>query len=331
VDLLERYLEAVRRCLPSAQADDIVAELGGDLRQQIEDREGALGRALSEDELSAMLKDRGHPMKVASAYLPKQYLIGPELYPTWRFVLRLVLGWILPPVFLFIVGPTLYLTSDHHAGVIVTTAAYLMEAEVSALGWITLVFAILERTHPRLAVSAKWDPRMLPRLSASGLQKVPRATAIGDMITGILSSTFWVYAMQHGSASFSLGAAELTPAPIWQTLAWPILVTTLASIPLGWIALVRPYAVMMRSTFRIALDLASGVIATILLRADGWVSIAVPSSPAAGAEATKWVNLCIGISLLIAIVSVAIDAMWHAWRLLRRTGGKSSRLAGALR
>ncbi len=136
--------------------------------------------------------------------------------------------------------------------------------------------------------------------------------------------------MQHGSAPFSLGAADFTPAPVWHALAWPILITTLASIPLGWIALVRPYAVIMRSMFRIALDLASGAIATILLRADGWVSIAVPSSPAVGAEVTKWINLTIGISLLIAIVSVAIDALWHAWLLLRRSGAKSSKLAGAL-
>ncbi len=330
MDLLERYLEAVRRALPQAQADDIVAELGGDLRQQMEDREDALGRALDDDEVAVILKQRGHPLKVASAYLPKQFLIGPELYPTWRFVVRLVLGWILPPVFAFIVGPVRFLAAGHHAGVILSTFGLLLQAEVFALGWITVVFAILERSHLPLSITAKWDPRTLPRLSASRLKKVPRATAIGDVITGVLSTTCWVWVMQHGSAPFSLGAAEFTPAPVWHTLAWPILITTLASIPLGWIALVRPYAVIMRSTFRIALDLASGLIATILLRADGWVSIAVPSSPAAGADVTKWVNLTIGISLLIAIVSVAIDALWHAWLLLRRPGGKSSKLAGAL-
>jgi len=330
VDLLERYLEAVRRALPQAQADDIVAELGGDLRQQMEDREDALGRTLDDDEVAAILKQRGHPLKVASAYLPKQFLIGPELYPTWRFVVRLVLGWILPPVFAFIVGPVRFLTGHHHAGVILTTFGSLLQAEVFALGWITLVFAILERTHLPLSITAKWDPRTLPRVS-SGLQKVPRATAIGDVITGVLSTTCWVWVMQHGSAPFWLGAAEFTAAPVWHTLAWPILATTLASIPLGWIALVRPYAVILRSVSRIALDLASGVIATILLRADGWVSIAVPSSPAAGTEVTKWVNLMIGISLLITIVTVAIDAIWHAWGLLRRTGRKSRGLAGALR
>ena len=330
MDLLERYLEAVRRCLPQTQADDIVAELGGDLRQQIEDREDALGRTLDDDEVAAILKQRGHPMKVASAYLPKQFLIGPELYPTWRFVIRLVLGWILPPVFAFIVGPVRFLASGHHASVILTTFGLLLQAEVLALGWITVVFAILERTHYPLSIMEIWDPRTLPRLSASRLKKVPRATAIGDIITGVLSTTCWVWVMQHSSAGFSLGAAEFIPAPVWHTLAWPILITTLASIPLGWIALVRPYAVIMRSMFRIALDLASGVIATILLRVDGWVSIAVPSSPAASAEATKWTNLIIGISLLITIVSVAIDATWHAWQLFRRTGGKPSKLAGAL-
>lgn len=77
MEALDRYLEAVRAWLPREQRADIVAELGEDLRSEIEERQGALRRPLSEDEVLALLKRRGHPMSVAEGYLPSQHLIGP--------------------------------------------------------------------------------------------------------------------------------------------------------------------------------------------------------------------------------------------------------------
>jgi hypothetical protein len=70
VEALDRYLEAVRGYLPRAQRADIVAELAEDLRSEIEERQAAAGRALSEGEVMALLKQRGHPMAVAERFLP---------------------------------------------------------------------------------------------------------------------------------------------------------------------------------------------------------------------------------------------------------------------
>ena len=39
MELLDRYLQAVRFWLPKAQRDDIAAELSEDIRSQIEERE----------------------------------------------------------------------------------------------------------------------------------------------------------------------------------------------------------------------------------------------------------------------------------------------------
>ncbi len=41
MELLDRYLQAVRFWLPRKQQDDIIAELGEDLRSQIQDRESS--------------------------------------------------------------------------------------------------------------------------------------------------------------------------------------------------------------------------------------------------------------------------------------------------
>ena len=91
MDLIERYLQAVRHWLPTTKRHDIIAELSEDIHSQIDEREASLGRPLTETEVEAMLLERGRPMLVASRYLPQEYLIGPELFPIYRFVLKIVL------------------------------------------------------------------------------------------------------------------------------------------------------------------------------------------------------------------------------------------------
>jgi uncharacterized membrane protein len=100
MDLLKSYLTAVKRNLPRKERDDILAELSEELRSQIEDRERELGRPLTDPEQYAVLMQHGDPMVVARRYWPERSrslavgweLIGPELFPTYAFVLALNLS-----------------------------------------------------------------------------------------------------------------------------------------------------------------------------------------------------------------------------------------------
>src|SRR5687768_18157345 len=98
MDLIDRYLVAVRRYLPRPQQDDIVSELSDSLRSELEEREQALSRPLNEAEQSELLKQRGHPWLMASRYLPQQYLIGPALFPYYRQALTMVVFWVVLPI-----------------------------------------------------------------------------------------------------------------------------------------------------------------------------------------------------------------------------------------
>jgi hypothetical protein len=60
-------------------------------------------------------------MVVASRLGPDHYLIGPALYPIYRFVLKMVLLWILLPIFLFIVGPVNLANSNGQLGSAIAT------------------------------------------------------------------------------------------------------------------------------------------------------------------------------------------------------------------
>jgi hypothetical protein len=97
MELVDRYLQAVKFWLPKQQKDDILAELSADIRAQIEDRESVLGRALTQPEIEDILKQRGRPCLVASRFRPQESLIGPVLYPIYLFCLKCaLLGYLVP-------------------------------------------------------------------------------------------------------------------------------------------------------------------------------------------------------------------------------------------
>lgn len=164
IELVDRYLQAVRFWLPKTRKlEDLLAELGEDLRSQIEEKETEVGTPLDKQGVAAILKRCGSPMVVAARLGPKKYLIGPTLYPIYKFVLKMVLLWILVPVFIFIVGPVnLSNSGGNWAVAALTTLGNLWGGLFIAAGIITLVFAILERTHAIADIHSKWDPLSLP-------------------------------------------------------------------------------------------------------------------------------------------------------------------------
>jgi len=89
-ELLDRYIHALKVMLPPGKAEDIAAEVKSDLESLAEDRAMELGRGLRPSEMSVILKQRGHPVLVASRYRdrPGRGLISPLLFPFYWFTLR---------------------------------------------------------------------------------------------------------------------------------------------------------------------------------------------------------------------------------------------------
>ena len=62
-ELIDRYLQAVRFWLPkSRKQEELIAELGEDLRSQVEEKEAEISRAINDAEVSEILKRCGAPM-----------------------------------------------------------------------------------------------------------------------------------------------------------------------------------------------------------------------------------------------------------------------------
>ena len=100
MDLLDRYLQAVRFWLPAKQKHDIIAELSEDLHSQIDENEAALGRPLNEDEQVDLLKRLGPPTR-AAFYSPRRCAAGGSVTVAHaRRVIRPVYnaGWLSSPM-----------------------------------------------------------------------------------------------------------------------------------------------------------------------------------------------------------------------------------------
>ena len=318
MELVDRYLYAVKSGLPKGQQDDIIAEMAEDIRSEIEDLETGLGRPLNEAEVVTILEQRGHPTKVASRYLPQQYLIGPALFPIYLLVLKIVVLWVLVPVFVFVVGPIAIATAAHPSKTLIKTLWDLAMSQVFTVGVVTVVFAIMERYPVDARPFKKWDPRRLPRVpkTVPNSRPTPRATAVAEIAAGLVFGSLLVAWFR---TTFDFGGVHVTLAPIWRSLYWPFLLVVLSGVPKGWVSLMWPARTRLRFGIRAAIDTATLIVVAVLLNAGAWVDITASGFPAAGiAEAVKWTNLGIKITLVMMAVITVADAIPEALRIFRK-------------
>ncbi|HET7220443.1 MAG TPA: hypothetical protein VFJ02_20465, partial [Vicinamibacterales bacterium] len=269
MELLERYLQAVRFFLPRRQQDDIVRELSENLRSQIEDREEELGRTLTEAEEAEILRRHGHPMIVAGRYRSNQHLIGPAFFPIYVFALKaglaiaLLVTVVLSAVSAVLTGAAL----DQALGAV---RAYPARA-LMVFACTTMVFAVLDAGQSRLKLSHAWDPRTLPKL-VTHEHRLPRLESLFEFILTV-GAFVWLLLIP-GSPWLIMGpaAAFLDAAPIWRAVYVPMLVLTGITAALNLTNFLRPYWTPARSLTRAGVHAGSLAVFTVMLRSGPWLT-----------------------------------------------------------
>ncbi len=319
MDLLDRYLQAVRFWLPRRVQDDIGRELAEDIRSEIEEKEAQLGRPLAEPDLEAILLRRGSPIAVATRYLPSQSLIGPLLLPLHRFVLRVVLLWVLLPLWILLAGPSLA-GSAHPWKTALAVLGPCVQSVVFAFGMITLVFAVLERVQPDYLARKAWDPRKLPAVRSPDRDRLSRTGSAFEVIFNGWFLLWWAGLLHMPFLGIPLDTrVHLVPAPIWQTLYWPVLVATASIAALGAVNLVRPWWTPARAAVRLANQVATIGLAGWLLHAGRWIGVDAPTlPPGTAAELERATNLGLQVTFLFIIGLTAIAILRHDLPRLRR-------------
>jgi hypothetical protein len=320
MELLDRYLQAVRFWLPRKQQEDIIAELGDDLRSQIEDREASLGRPLNEDELVALLQQSGHPVRVAGRYLPQQSLIGPTLFPLYIFVLKAVTFGYLAPWILVWIGMMTFIPSyraSHSGMALLGTWASFWSLALMLVGAITAVFAVLERIQARLVWLNTWDPRKLPRV-ARRKDRVSRVESVFGLAFSILFIAWWLSLSRYGHVIFGPIAGFFALTPALRMWYFPVLVPTCIVMTQQCINLIRPEWLWLRAAALLVSDSVALVIFISVAKIHPYlISAGNANLDTQHARALIILNQVLSWSMLWVVIGILIALIVHAYQTVR--------------
>ena len=299
MDLIDRYLNAVAAQLPTDERADITAELRDLILSRFEAKEEELGRALTEDEQEAILREIGHPLVVAARYRKgPDSLVGPELFPYWLFGVKaglLVLGAVYAiTLFIRLIGGT------DDAGQAIAHAFHgFFGAGLTLIGAATLAAAIFEHQGIRpawmtqwrvkdlgafgLADPAAWGASMAGTETAKAKwmpQRRSKAWPGGEHLFSFLTVgmfVLWWVGVLHFPSFNSIELrgqdAVVSGAPVWTALFGAILLYAFAQMALDLASLVRPYAVRMRAAARIVIAGAGLWLTWAIFEAGHWFTL----------------------------------------------------------
>lgn len=294
-DMIDRYLEAVAAQLPVEERDDIIAELKDLILSRVEAREEEQGRALTDDEREAILREIGHPLVVAARYRKgPDSLIGPELFPYWLFGAKaglLVLG----TVFCMTLAIRLLSGSANFGQDIAQAFHGFLGAGIQLIGALTIAGAVMEHYAVRpkwltdwrvkdlaafgMADVSKWGTALNAARPARtvGVRTPPYAEPLGSAVFLLVFAFWWMGALHFpGLATFSLDGVDdvsVTAGPIWTTLFTPILVYAFCQMGAELFRAFSPDSRRLQAVFGIVLAGAGLWLTWTILMAGHWFTL----------------------------------------------------------
>ncbi len=331
MEILDRYVNEVGKHLPRKSRADIMSELHSTLSDMLEDRSQKEVRPVDQDMELDLLRSYGSPEKVAASYLPERYLIGPQMFPFFTFVVKIVLI-VLGVLALIGLGFAIAAGPTDVLAILKTTGHSLLEyygGAISAFGNIVLVFAILERVLPtkerlELKTDEPWDPADLLK------EPEPEAFAAWEPIATILFSlaallifNFYPQLLRATPSLNNLGSGNVFFYPIlsvafdrylpWLNVIWVLdIVLALALFRTRrWTLPTRLLTILIKA-------LGIGVAAAMLLGPALLDFSAWPVPQGAIQTLVSLLNNLVKAGLVVAIIATAVDLIKHLIRLFTR-------------
>jgi hypothetical protein len=321
MELFDRYLKWVGVLLPSSHKAEILEELSDDIHSQAEEKEAELGRSLSLDEQSAILKVLGHPLQVAMRYrnIGQRQLISPLLFPAYWLALKVIFAVVCVA---HIVISTIMVWSGGNPRQLVDVFLSIPRALVPVFAWVTIAFAILDYLQAKMGWmeewSCKWNPVDLPvirpdRIPPRPLQKIFQILSSAGLLGYLLLARHVPYLF------FGPAAALLEPGPSWHRIYWPLVAFVAVGIVIQCIALLRPVWRWFAPASEIALNLVGLVLLRLALKLPPYFVVPheAMSSPKVTALAGV-VNQSIFWSIFGISIGLAIAIILDGWKLFVR-------------
>lgn len=332
MDMIKRYIQAVHILLPSGHSQDILAELEEDIHSQVEDQQERVGRPLTDTELSALLKQRGNPLKVAASYGRQRYLIGPELFPAYWLVLRVAMAiwtgiWLLATVGMGAFSQLFQAT--HPALGLHPSALPLLDGLLQAAIWVTIGFIAIEQANAHYRFLDNWDPAKLPDLEPASDARNAVATRVGAAIelAMVALAIGWLVRATSWDMTWNWAGLHFALTPTWHPLFWAMIALSAYGIVLSMAKLLDPARTLAREVAYIIQDLgtialfAAWTTAPILLEISGGGMTAEKA-----AEATRATNMGLQIGFQVTAVVLAVTTAIKIAKVIYRHWWRSSQI-----
>jgi len=323
MELLDRYLQAVRTYLLRRRKDDIVKELGDNILSQMEDKAADLGRPLTEAEQSDVLKQHGHPVVAAARYgrLPLQYLIGPTLFPIFWYAVQLIVGFV--AAFHLMMAFVMLFGSRGLLNIMIETWTSFWFWSITALGATTICFALIEYFGKgKIPLTDTFEPRDLPALQKASAPV--RGNSVAELVMGSLFLVGWLIFLHAPAPSF----AALVPvhlAPVWYQFEIPMLLTVALGMAAAYVHLFRPESPRLRIVLRLLSDVVGVITFYFFLGASKFVILQdtlTMSDPVYFGRVVitkgQLINYAAGLPPLITLIVLFVDGLIEATRLIGR-------------
>lgn len=225
-NLTDRYVAATVRELPREKRAEIDDELRESILDQVEARV-ADGQPRSEAEYEVLV-GMGDPIRLAASYSGRQLaLIGPSLYPAWRRLL-VVLVSVITPIVAILAGVGSIVDKQSLGSVIGAVVGGAFMAAVQVIFWVTLVFAIMERTIPQAETSSdpdlQWTPKDLPAQASTKTKQ-----GLGDMLGEVIGNAVLIALLVYQQWWLTIDGQQMSvinPEVRWWV---PLMIVTLAA------------------------------------------------------------------------------------------------------
>ena len=310
MDLVDRYVQAVRQHLPAKQQDDIANELTEDIVSQMSDKQEELGRPLTEAEQETILKQYGHPYVLAMRYRPQQYLIGPSLFQFYVPALKiaLALAFAVQVVIALSVG-----LSQNAPERLLGWIGRFPGVALQVVFWVTVVFAVADYWQARLRLFDKWSPRTLPAVKLT--RPATPVNMIIEVIANLVFVAWWLTLPNHQFLLFGPAAAFLAISPAWWKLYYVALAPAIASTLLALLYLLRPSWTWLPRVRSLVTNVASLFVLSVAIRAGALVVSTKDSADLA--RLVKGINdVTSAVLVIISLITMA-QVLVDVYRLLR--------------
>jgi hypothetical protein len=312
MELIDRYLQAVKFALPKAQRDDIIKELSDNILSQVEEKEATLGRPLNEAEQVEMLKQYGHPMLLASRYRKQQYLIGPAVFPVYWNVLKVTL--VLALVAQAVASIALAASGQPLLSSLQVLFRYSMVA-IMVFAWMTAAFAAIDFFGAKLHVRNCWDPRELPAL-VKGEHAKSRPELLTGLVITAIATVWWLTALHHPYLVFGPGSAFFTFGSIWLRIYPLFVVVSLVEVARICISIARPYATQLHAVARMLTRGLSLLVLFFLIRAGDVLALADGADASRLGPVLQSMNYSVRLGLMVAAIVSVVTILVGLWRLI---------------